>query len=91
MKSISRRFSNLEEKRPDLSSITNFAGAVKYQGFSADTIHRWFGKLVETDDYDRRDKRALLRGLVELSNPVRTTENRGIDGSLRVLKAVRGE
>jgi hypothetical protein len=55
MRSIERRFSNLQKKRPDLSSLTNYHGAVKYQGFRKSAIHRWFNKLVETNDYNRPD------------------------------------
>ena len=78
MRSIKRRFSNLQNKRPELSSLINFGAAIKRQGFSVNMIHRWFGKLVETDDYEKRDRRAILRHLVILSNPVRTTGNGAI-------------
>lgn len=77
MRSIERRFFNLQKKQPNLSSLINFGAAVKKQRFSTDTIHRWFNKLVETDDYEKSDKRAILRHLVLLSNPARTTENEG--------------
>jgi hypothetical protein len=76
MRSIQRRFSNLQEKRPRLSSVMNFGTAVSGQGFSKEMIYRWFGKLVEKEDYEGRDKRAILQHLVLLSNPVRTTGNR---------------
>ncbi len=75
MRSIERRFLNLQQKRPELSSLINFGAAIKSRRFSVDTIHRWFNKLVDTDDYERRDKRVILRHLVFLSNPVRTTGN----------------
>ncbi len=68
MRSIERRFSNLQQKRPELSSLINFGDAIRKQGFSADTIHRWF-KLVEADDYEKRDKRAILEHLVSLTTP----------------------
>lgn len=74
---MERRFSSLQKKRPGLSSFINFATAVKEQNFSADTIHRWFNKLAEKDDYERRDKRAILKHLVLLSNPLRTTQKQG--------------
>lgn len=69
MRSIERRFANLQEKRPLLSSFMNFSGAIKGQGFSAGMIGRWFNKLVDKDDYDRRDKKALLNHLVFLNTP----------------------
>ena len=68
MRSIERRFANLQYKRPELSSFINFAAAVKFQHFSTDAIHRWFNKLVEKDDYARRDKRTILKHLVSLSS-----------------------
>ena len=77
MRSIERRFAQKEKARPDSSSLVNFAGAIRGQRFSTNIIHRWFTTLVEADDYQRSDKRAILRYLVLLSNPVRTTENGG--------------
>ena len=52
MRSIERRFLKFQHKRPNVSSLLNFCRAVKGQHFSTDSIHRWFNKLVEKDDYD---------------------------------------
>jgi len=73
MKSIERRFANLQETRPSLSSYTNFAGAVKDGKFGPATIRRWFNRLVEKGDYTGMNKRVLISNLDWLSNPVRTT------------------
>lgn len=73
MKSIERRFIKLQEKHPELSSHTNFAEAIKEGRFSPASIHRWFNRLVDKDDYARTDKRAILTYLVALSNPLGTT------------------
>ena len=77
MRSISRRFIIVQNKQPGRSSLINFASAIKAQRFTADVIHRWFNKLVEKPDYDRSDKRVILKHLVLLSNPLRTAENGG--------------
>lgn len=77
MKSLERRFNNVAEKNPNWSSHTCFAEAVKGQSFTKQVISRWFNKLIEKDDYAKKDKRAVLGFLVGLSNPVREA---GIDG-----------
>ena len=38
-----------------------------YEKIIADMISRWFNKLVEKDDYDKKDKKALIQHLVNLS------------------------
>lgn len=76
MRSIERRFSNLQETLPLLSSFMNFSGAIKDQGFDVGMVHRWFNKLVNKDDYERSDKKALLKHLVEKINP-EENKNRG--------------
>ncbi len=77
MKSLERRFNNITEKNPQWSSYTRFYEAIKRQNFSKQTIHRWFQKLVNKDDYARSEKRDILAHLVSLSNPLRTTETEG--------------
>ena len=80
MKSIERRFIDLQRKRPSSSSFINFATAVKGQNFSADRIGRWFSELVDRDDYDKHDRPALIRHLVALSQTRDTPEAYGIWG-----------
>ena len=75
MKSLQRRFDSIVEKNPNLSSYTCFARSIKGQGFNKQTIHRWFQKLVDKDDYEKKEKRAILAHLENLSKPVRTTKN----------------
>jgi len=65
MKSLERRFRNIQKKCPFWSSFVCFYQAIQGQGFSRQTIHRWFIKLVEKDDYSRAEKRALLKNLDE--------------------------
>lgn len=74
MKSLQRRFNITIEKNPNLSSYSCFARAIKEQGFNKQTIHRWFQKLVDKDDYTKKEKRAVLAHLENLSNPLRTTQ-----------------
>lgn len=68
MKSIRRRYQQTCEKNSYWSSLLCFSEAVRNQGFSKDTIHRWFPKLVDHQDYDHREKLAILEHIVYLSN-----------------------
>lgn len=68
MKSIERRFNNIKNRRPNWSSYICFAEAIKGQKITKDIISRWFGKLVEKDDYSKKDKKQLLKHLDVLSN-----------------------
>lgn len=77
MKSLEKRFTKIVEKNPKLSSYTCFAEAIKGQKFSEQVIHRWFNKLVDTGDYAKKEKKAVLAFLVSLSNTLRTTGNGG--------------
>lgn len=74
MKSIERRFNNISEKSSNLSTYSCFARAIAGQAFNRGTIHRWFYRLVDNDDYADRDKRAILANLQVLTNTARTTE-----------------
>lgn len=75
MKSLERRFKNIAEKNPYWSSHTCFAEAVKQRGFSRQTIHRWFLKLVEKDDYSKSDKKAILSHLESLTKQPEDNKN----------------
>lgn len=70
MKAIKRRFNMVQSKQPYWSSWTCFAMTVFGQNFNKQTIHRWFHKLVDKDDYDWRDKGPLLRYLCYLTKDV---------------------
>ena len=69
MKSIERRYKNIEVRNPFWSSFICFAEAVKNQHFSRQAISRWFSKLVEKDDYAKSDRKQILKHLEDLSNP----------------------
>lgn len=90
MRSIERRFLNLQHKRSNVSSLLNLAAAVKGQNFSADRISRALTRLVEKDDYDRSERRITLKHLVSLSQKETGREAYGKDaqnGSLRGINA----
>jgi hypothetical protein len=70
MKAIKRRFNMVQSTQPYWSSWTCFAMTVFGQNFNKQTIHRWFHKLVDKDDYDWRDKRAILKFLCSLTKDV---------------------
>lgn len=74
MRSLERRFNNITKKNPYWSSYVCFAEAIKGQDFSRQTIHRWFQKLVDKDDYAKNEKKGTLAYLESLTNPLRTTE-----------------
>ena len=69
MKSIERRFNNIQQKNPYWSSYVCFFSAIERQNFTKQTIARWFNKLVEKDDYSSSDKKAILTQLYAHSNP----------------------
>lgn len=77
MKSLERRFKRIAERNLYWSSYLCFAEAVNRQEFITSTVHRWFHKLVDKDDYARGDKRTVLEHLDKLSTSLRTTEIRG--------------
>lgn len=57
----------MQKRNPYWSSYICFSGAISKQGFSRQTIHRWFRKLVDKDDYTRDEAKALLQYLRRLS------------------------
>jgi len=68
MKSLERRFKNISARKIDLSSFLCFSEAIKGQRFSRQTIHRWFYKLVDKEDYLKSEVRGVLEHLENLSN-----------------------
>lgn len=68
MKSIEKRFNKASKEYQYLSSYMCFTEAIKGQKFSKKMINIWFNKLVEKDDYSKKDKKELLRHLYLISN-----------------------
>ena len=77
MKSIERRFKRFATKNPLWSSYICFASAVANQRFKKSTIHRWFYKLVDKDDYSNKEKKEILKHLCDLSNMPEDDKKRG--------------
>ncbi len=67
MKSLERRFNKIAARNPYYSTHTCFALAIKGQKFNRETIRRHFNKLVDKDDYDKKDKKEVLEYLFWLS------------------------
>lgn len=57
-----------------LSSYICFALAISQQGFGTQAISRWFNKLVQKDDYDKRDKKSLLAHLMCLTETLKDNQ-----------------
>jgi hypothetical protein len=74
MKSIERRYNKISQKNYLWSSHTSFALAIAGQNFSKESIYEWFNKLVDKDDYDKRDKFEVLNSLVSLSRGVKAPQ-----------------
>ena len=75
MKSLERRFNNIKTRNPYWSDYICFAEAVKGQKFTRDILMRWFNKLVDKDDYAKRDKRKIITNLRALTNDVDEHQN----------------
>jgi len=67
MKSIERRYNKIIQKHTGWSSYICFAKTVTGQNFSRRAIHYWFNKLVDKQDYSKRDKVQLLKHLESLT------------------------
>ena len=66
MRSIERRYRNIEQKNPMWSTYICFAEAIKGQNFCHKRISEWFNKLVDKEDYAKSEKRAILQFLKTL-------------------------
>ena len=60
MKTIEIRFKKLLTNHPDWSTYICFSEAIHQQNFNHAIICRWFNKLVNKDDYFKKDKKAIL-------------------------------
>lgn len=69
MKSIQRVFNTISNQNPFWSSYICFAETVMDRKFGRPAIAKWFNKLVDKDDYDRKDRGTLVKQLYQLSNP----------------------
>jgi negative regulator of replication initiation len=76
MRSIKARFKKVEAKHPEYSSYLAFADAIWGENFCKDKLVRHFNKLVEKEDYDKAEKKAVVRFLLSLTRALRNTENK---------------
>lgn len=61
-------FNETQKMNPFWSSWVCFCETVwNKNGLSKRIINRFFDKLIDKDDYDKKDRRSLLRQLYELS------------------------
>lgn len=67
MRSIERRFSYVKKKNPYWSTFTCFAHTIRGKNFSKDRIKRFFKKLVNKKDYEKDDKRQILKYLYDIT------------------------
>ncbi len=73
MRSLKRVFENIKRKNPYWSDYVCFSQAVFGKCFSKKTICRHFNKLVDSDDYSRKEKKAVLEWLISISQVTKTS------------------
>lgn len=69
MRSIERRFIKFSKKNPEASSLVNFMSAIEGQNFKKRTLYFQFNKLVEKDDYSKKDKMMIIKSLENFKPP----------------------
>ncbi|MEI6553844.1 MAG: hypothetical protein WCO09_04700 [bacterium] len=92
MRSIERRFKKFAAKKENefLGDFIVLGRAVADQGYSLDRLARAFNRLVPKDDYDKRDKKALLEHLYSLNGYPRCQKTGSTRTKNVVIKPVRG-
>ena len=68
MRSLSRRFKNIQKRSPIDGDYCCLARAIRYQKFSKNIIAQWFNKLMPKEDYLRSEKRSLISQMISLTN-----------------------
>jgi hypothetical protein len=67
MRSLERRFKNIQVKNPYLGTTMVFYLAVQGQSYSERTLRIWFNLLVRRDDYESKDVKAIFHAMLEAS------------------------
>jgi hypothetical protein len=67
MRSLERVFNKIKQENPLWSDYICFAETVKARKFSRETIAWYFNRLVDKDEYIKKDKKTLLKQLSELA------------------------
>lgn len=70
MKSIKARFDKIRAVKTAKSDYICFAEAITNQGFTKESITRWFSKLVDKNDYEKKERQKLLRHLWEINKVI---------------------
>lgn len=68
MKSIQRRFDTITSKNPYWSTYICFAESIKNQNFNKEIIQIWFNKLIDKNDYSKKDKKSIINYLLVVNN-----------------------
>lgn len=75
MQSLERKFKKLCKQNPCWSTFVCFAETISGIGFSRQSIHRWFNKLVDKNDYSNNDKKEVMAFLESIGKHSRATKN----------------
>lgn len=67
MRNIQKRFEKVRERNPYLGDYVVFYLAVKKQDFKEQAISRWFSVLIDKSEYKNKNRRELIKQLVEAS------------------------
>ena len=67
MRSLERVFNTIKQENPLWSDYICFVKTVKGRKFSRQTISQSFNRLVDKDEYVKKDKKTLLKQLSELA------------------------
>ncbi|MGB2580168.1 MAG: hypothetical protein WBC83_00555 [Minisyncoccia bacterium] len=84
MKSIKVLFNALQKKNVGHGAYISLVGAVKWRGYTRDTVSRNFTELMPKGDYVNGDRESLIDHLMEHTQDVGTEEH-----SLEGVKAPR--
>jgi len=72
MKSLERLANKIKEENPCWSDYLCFVETIQRRKFSERTIRKYFSKLVDKNEFNKRNKKDLLKYLMSLST---TTKN----------------
>lgn len=68
MRSIKSRFNKIQRKQPLLGACITLAQAIRSRKFTQSSITREFTKLIPKDEYDKKERRSIIKFLTEISN-----------------------
>ena len=77
MKSVRRLFEKIARENPNWGSVIVFNHIVNQKNFSNDKIGRWFSILVDKNEYDRSEKKMILKDIYARNSMLNRTKNEG--------------